>query len=120
MRCSFRTLSAASCLVWSVDRGFCERYQQVRGVVTVVPITSSTSRVYLFQVFLPADGCGLEHDSKAQAEQIRSIAVARIGRRIGALPPDPLGALDAALRSHFVLWDRLCHVPRTLLEQVVV
>ncbi len=58
-----------------------------RGVVTVVPVTTSTERVHPFQVFLPGDRCGLEHDSKAQAEQVRSIAFERIGRTIGALSP---------------------------------
>src|ERR1700677_2995097 len=43
-----------------------------RGVVTVVPVTSSTDRVYPFQVLLPASGTGLDRDSKAQAEQVRS------------------------------------------------
>ncbi|QTR04884.1 type II toxin-antitoxin system PemK/MazF family toxin, partial [Saccharothrix algeriensis] len=58
-----------------------------RGVVTVVPITSNTTRVYPFQVLLPAKDCGLGSDSKAQAEQVRTVAAARLRSRIGALPP---------------------------------
>jgi len=46
-----------------------------RGVVTVVPVISSVERVYPFQVRLPAGATGLERDSKAQAEQVRSVAV---------------------------------------------
>ncbi|HEY5272262.1 MAG TPA: type II toxin-antitoxin system PemK/MazF family toxin [Acidimicrobiales bacterium] len=45
-----------------------------RGVITVVPVTSNTARVFPFQVLLPADVCGLDDDSKAQAEQVRSVA----------------------------------------------
>jgi len=73
------------------------------GVVTVVPVTANTERVYPFQVFLPASVTGLARDSKAQAEQIRSIALERVGPRIGALPSDLLSALDEALRLHLAL-----------------
>src|SRR6266571_6507698 len=48
-----------------------------RGVITVVPVTSNVERVYPFQVLLPAAKTGLDRDSKAQAEQVRSIAVDR-------------------------------------------
>jgi mRNA interferase MazF len=74
-----------------------------RGVVTVVPLTSNTSRVYPFQVFLAASDSGLDRDSKAQAEQVRSISVERIGERIGAVPPQRLTVLDEALRLHLAL-----------------
>ena len=74
-----------------------------RGVLTVVPVTSRTERVYPFQVMLPAHETGLRLDSKAQAEQVRAVAVERIGERIGSLPPELLAALDEALRLHLAL-----------------
>lgn len=74
-----------------------------RGVVTVVPITSSTARIHSFQVLLPAAATGLRQDSKAQAEQVRAVAVERVGRRLGQLTPDLLHHLDAALRLHLAL-----------------
>ena len=74
-----------------------------RGVVTVVPVTSATERIYPFQVRLPADLTGLRHDSKAQAEQIRSVSVERIGRQIGQLPASLMAELDQALRIHLSL-----------------
>jgi mRNA interferase MazF len=74
-----------------------------RGVVTVVPVTSNTANVYPFQVFIPAVESGLDHDSKAQAEQVRSVDVARIGARIGELAHEQLTALDEALRLHLAL-----------------
>jgi mRNA interferase MazF len=74
-----------------------------RGVVTVVPVTSNIARIYPFQVALSAAETGLEHDSKAQAEQVRSIAVQRIGSRIGDLPTNLLAELDEALRLHLAL-----------------
>ena len=74
-----------------------------RGVVTIVPVTSNTRRVYPFQVLLPAAKTGLDVDSKAQAEQVRSVAVERIGSRIGSVPFDLMAELDDALRLHLGL-----------------
>lgn len=74
-----------------------------RGVVTVVPVTSSVERVYPFQVLLPAPQTGLRVDSKAQAEQVRSVAVERIGPLIGRVPVALMTVLDDALRLHLQL-----------------
>ena len=74
-----------------------------RGVITVVPVTSSTGRVYPFQVLLPARQTGLRRDSKAQAEQVRSIAVERVSKQVGQLPPALIAELDQALRVHLSL-----------------
>jgi len=73
-----------------------------RGVVTVVPVTSNTARVHPFQVILTAES-GLRQDSKAQAEQVRSVAVERIGDLLGTLSGPDLLALDDALRLHLAL-----------------
>jgi mRNA interferase MazF len=74
-----------------------------RGVITVVPVTSSVTRVYPFQVRLPAASTGLRTESKARAEQVRSVAVQRVGRRVGRVPPEILSELDEALRLHLAL-----------------
>lgn len=57
-------------------------------------------RVYPFQVLLEASQTGLDRDSKTQAEQVRSVAVERIGRHVGTLTSDLVSALDEALRLH--------------------
>jgi mRNA interferase MazF len=74
-----------------------------RGVVTVVPVTSNVSHVCPFQVLLPAADCGLPRDSKAQAEQVRPVAVERVGRRLGQLSAPLLAELEDALRLHLAL-----------------
>jgi len=74
-----------------------------RGVVTVVPVTSSVDRIYPFQTLLPAADSGLDRDSKAQAEQVRSVSVERIGNKIGSVPPALMFDLDEALRLHLQL-----------------
>jgi mRNA interferase MazF len=74
-----------------------------RGVITVVPVTSRVDRVYPFQVRLSARATGLRQDSKAQAEQVRSVAVQRVGPRVGRIPGDTMERLDEALRLHLAL-----------------
>lgn len=74
-----------------------------RGVITVVPVTSNVARVHPFQVGLERSRTGLDHDSKAQAEQVRSIAVERVGPVLGRLPADLVSELDEALRLHLAL-----------------
>jgi len=73
------------------------------GVVTVVPLTSNTSRVYPFQVLLPAHATGLPRDSKAQAEQVRTVAGSRIRSATGWTTTELMHELDAALRRHLAL-----------------
>jgi len=74
-----------------------------RGVVTVVPVTSNVTKIFPFQVLLPAAPTGLRVDSKAQAEQVRSIAVERLGAVAGRLPASIMGDVDDALRLHLAL-----------------
>ena len=74
-----------------------------RGVITVVPVTSNVTHVYPFQVFLPASECGLRLDSKAQAEQVRSVTIERVGRHVGQLPSPLMSELEDALRLHLDL-----------------
>ena len=71
-----------------------------RGVITVVPVTSNVERVYPFQVLLRAAVTGLDRDSKAQAEQVRSVAVERVGDRVGLVSAALMVQIDEALRLH--------------------
>ena len=74
-----------------------------RGVVTVVPVTSNVTNVYPFQIKLSAKATGLRTESKAQAEQVRSVAVQRMGSRVGRVPADLMEQIDEALRIHLAL-----------------
>lgn len=74
-----------------------------RGVITVVPVTSNVARVFPFQALLNAALTGLPRDSKAQAEQVRSIDVERLGAVVGHAPAEVMARLDDALRIHLQL-----------------
>lgn len=74
-----------------------------QGLVTVVPITSNSGRLFPFQTLLKGAECGLPVDSKAQAEQVRTVAAVRLRGRIGAVPSASLQQIDNALRLHLAL-----------------
>lgn len=90
-------------VIVSNDRANATADRLERGVVTVVPVTSSTARVLAFQTLLPAAETGLRVDSKAQAEQVRSVSVERVGPVLGRVPPRLMAELDDALRLHLDL-----------------
>ena len=90
-------------IVVSNDRANATAERLGRGVITVVPLTSNTDRVFPFQALIPASQGGLRVDSKAQAEQVRSVAVERLGSALGRLPATTMVAIDTALRLHLGL-----------------
>ena len=73
-------------------------------LVTVVPLSSNVSRVFPFEVALSAAHSGLPKDSKAKAQQVRTIDKTRLVRsKSGTLTQAQMNALDAALRLHLAL-----------------
>ena len=73
-------------------------------LVTVVPLTSNVTNVHPFEVKLGARETGLSKDSKAMAQQVRTIDKARLGSvRRGLVPPVKMRLVDAALRLHLAL-----------------
>lgn len=77
--------------------------RRAHGVVTVVPLTSNTARILPFQSLLPAALTGLDLDSKAQSEQVRSVDSIRLVHRVGAVPPALMSEIDDDLRLHLAL-----------------
>ncbi len=76
------------------------RYHQV----SVVPLTTQQlDAVEPFQVFIDHEESGLNKDSKALAEQVRTISKLRLGQRAGHLGTETMQKLSAALRLHLDL-----------------
>ena len=90
-------------VVVSNDRANATASRLGHGVITVVPVTSNVDRVFPFQVLLPAGSTGLRVNSTAQAEQIRSVSVGRLGALLGHIPASLMARLDDALRLHLQL-----------------
>lgn len=77
-----------------------KRYHQI----TVLPLTSQNlSNVNPFQVFIPASESSLPKDSKALAEQIRTISKLRLEKKIGQLSEVTLQKINKAIRIHLDL-----------------
>ncbi len=91
------------CVIVSNDANNVTARRLGRGTVTVVPLTSVTTRVFPFQVLVPAGEAGLEVDSKAQTEQIRAVALERVRERIGMLDTGSRERLNRALRIQLAL-----------------
>jgi mRNA interferase MazF len=72
-------------------------------LLMVVPITSNISRIFITDVLLPNQRTGLDHDSKAQVEALRSTHVSRLIKRLGQVPEDLMRELDQKMREHLLL-----------------
>jgi mRNA interferase MazF len=90
-------------VIVSNDRANASAESLGHGVVTIVPVTSNVARVFPFQTLLPADATGLRVTSKAQAEQVRSVDIERVGAVLGRVPPNLMVDLEDALRLHLQL-----------------
>ena len=90
-------------VIVSNDRANASAERLARGVVTIVPVTSNIARVFPFQTLLPDDATGLRVTSKAQAEQVRSVSIERVGPVLGRVPPNLMADLEDALRLHLQL-----------------
>ncbi|HEY0461355.1 MAG TPA: type II toxin-antitoxin system PemK/MazF family toxin [Pyrinomonadaceae bacterium] len=73
---------------------------QFAATVSILPITSTTAKVYPFEVFLPKGEGNLANDSKAKANQIRTIDRQRIGNRIGKISKAKLTEIEDAILIH--------------------
>jgi mRNA interferase MazF len=66
-------------------------------ITIVAAITSTLKQPYPFQVKIPAGRGGLDTDSVATLNQIRSIDQQRLVRRLGVLSAEIMEAVDAAI-----------------------
>ena len=72
-------------------------------VITIIPITSNIDRIFSFEVFIPKNEANLPKDSKAKADQIRTIDKTRLTKRIGILSDKYIQEIDIALMLHLGL-----------------
>ena len=72
-------------------------------VVSISLITSNVTRVYSFEVEVPAGAGGLETRSKVMVNQTRAVAKVRLVKRLGHLPEEIMARVDQALILHYKL-----------------
>ena len=77
---------------------------QYYGQITVIPLTSKKVRqAEPFQLFLPAKETGLDKDSKALSEQIRTVSKMRLATYIGRVSDERMKMVDSAIKIHLDL-----------------
>lgn len=73
---------------------------QYGATITVLPVTSSTAKIYPFEVRLDVNEGGLRNESKIKANQIRTIDKSRLGNKIGQLDSSKMKAVELAILIH--------------------
>ena len=74
------------------------------GTVTVLPITSKNLRkIYPFEVYIGKGTGNLPKNSKAKADQIRTLDKSRLVKPIGELGKPVTDAIEKALKIHLEL-----------------
>ncbi|MFH1825224.1 MAG: type II toxin-antitoxin system PemK/MazF family toxin [Candidatus Firestonebacteria bacterium] len=87
------------CLVVS-----CDEANKNYGQVTVLPLTSQhLSMITPFHVFLSANETGLDKDSKALAEQIRTVSKFRLIKMVGRIREELMIKVSCAIKIHLDL-----------------
>lgn len=72
-------------------------------VVSVLPMTSNTDKIFSFEVFIPKGIANVPKDSKIKADQIRTIDKSRLSKHLGTIPPNFIAAIDKAIKIHLSL-----------------
>ena len=71
-------------------------------VLTVIPLSSNITRVYPFEVLVPADSDrGLNKESKIMVNQIRTVDKKRLIKKLSTVSREIIRKVEAAIRLHF-------------------
>lgn len=68
--------------------------------VTVIPITSSVSKIYPFEVLLSKGTADLSKDSKIKCNQIRTVDKERLIKQMGSVSKETIDEIEKALLIH--------------------
>lgn len=77
---------------------------QFAQTVTVIPITSSTVKIYPFETHISSQESGLLKDSKVKCNQIRTIDKKRIIKSLGKISIDKLKEVENSLLIHLDMY----------------
>jgi mRNA interferase MazF len=73
---------------------------QYAATITVLPVTTSTDRVYSFEILLNAGDGNIKETSKIKANQIRTIDKQRMFQKIGTISVSKLKEAEKAILIH--------------------
>lgn len=69
-------------------------------LITIVPITTQTEKVYPFEVLITKDESGLKADSKIKCNQIRTIDKIRLSKKVGSIDKNKINQIEKAVCIH--------------------
>ncbi|MFH1097323.1 MAG: type II toxin-antitoxin system PemK/MazF family toxin [Candidatus Desantisbacteria bacterium] len=82
----------------------CDEANKNYGQVSILPLTSQHLETIMpFQVFLSVSETGLEKDSKALAEQIRTVSKFRLIKMVGRIGEELIMKVSCAIKIHLEL-----------------
>ena len=73
---------------------------QYAETITILPVTTSTEKVYPFEILINAGEGNIKETSKIKANQIRTIDKRRLFQKIGALSKSTLSEAEKAILIH--------------------
>ena len=68
--------------------------------VTLIPLTTSVTRIYPFETMVSKGGSGLSNDSKVKCNQIRTVDRIRLLKKIGKISEEEINRVENALLIH--------------------
>lgn len=74
------------------------RYSPITIVATITSYTNKNDKIYPTEVFIRASEGGLDNDSLALLNQIRTVDRQRLTKRLGFLCEETMGSVDIALQ----------------------
>ena len=77
---------------------------QVAQTLTVIPITSSTEKIYPFETLLPFQESGLSKNSKVKCNQIRTIDKKRLVKPLGKASFKKIKEIENSLLLHLGIY----------------
>jgi len=81
-----------------------DKNNEFSATVTILPLTSrNLQKIYPFEVFLPRGVGSLPKDSKAKADQIRTLDKSRLLTLIGKLEREDIIQIERAMKIHLGL-----------------
>jgi mRNA interferase MazF len=70
-------------------------------IISISPVSSKVTRIYSFEVEIPAGMGGLKTRSKIMVNQTRAVDNSLLIKKLGPLSPEILSAVNRALRLHY-------------------
>ena len=78
---------------------------ELSDTVTIIPVTSKTTKIYPFEVLLKKGEAGLVKDSKAKCNQIRTVDKKRLFKYLGSIDSKKMKELEKAVLIHLGIID---------------